>query len=196
VAISLLVTGCGQSPGSSTSSTATTGSASTTGLTSPPPTDSSTSTEPRSVDDLFAQLATSSQPMTIFEPTFLPEGTSLADAWRPVVDSTEPAAYEGPPVSNPQVLGSGPESEIQVVFQAGDGWLAVLENFRGDLGDVTGVPVGSVAGNQASLYEVNGGELVQWSKDGLWYGVFGRGLGQDDIVKVALGMQPRTAESR
>ena len=83
-----------------------------------------------------------------------------------------------------------------MVFQAGDGWLAILENFRGDLGDVTGTPVGSVAGNPATLYEVNGGELVQWSQDGRWYGVFGRGVARDVVVAVALGMQPASAESR
>jgi len=168
----------------------------TSSVSPPPPSDAATSPQPQEIEDLFTELAAATHPMSIFAPTVLPENAALAERWLPVLESRDPGSYEGPPAGNPQVLGSGAESEIQVIFQAGDGWLAVLENFRGDLGDVTGTPIGSVAGNAATLYEVNGGELVQWSQDGLWYGVFGRGLGRDDTVDVALGMQPISAESR
>lgn len=203
---SLLVAGCGQrSPTGGTAAPEVPSSASavtsapestTSSLPSPPPSDAATSPQPQEIDHLFGDLAAASQPMTIFAPAVLPEDAVLAQRWLPVLESQDPDSYEGPPAANPQVLGSGADSEIQVVFQAGDGWLVILENFRGDLGDVTGAPIGSVVGNAATLYEVNGGELVQWSQDGLWYGVFGRGLGRDDIVDVALGMQPRSAESR
>jgi hypothetical protein len=46
-----------------------------------------------------------------------------------------------------------------------------------------------VDGNRADLYSVNGGELVQWSKNGCWYGVFGRGLSRDVILAAALAMK-------
>jgi hypothetical protein len=189
--MSLLVLGCGQSPLADGATAPDVPSSATSSVSSTSSSDSVTSVRPEEVDDLFAELAATSRPMTIFAPAVLPEDAVLADRWFPVLESQDPGAYGGPPAVNPQIVGSGADSEIQVVFQAGEeGWLSILENFRGDLGDVTGTPVGSVAGNAAVLYEVNGGELVQWSQDGLWYGVFGRGMGKDDIVAVALGMQP------
>ncbi len=75
------------------------------------------------------------------------------------------------------------------MYDVDGGWLVILENFQGDLGDVTGMPVGEVAGEPAALYEVNGGQLVQWSQDGRWYGVFGRGIPGQDVIDTALGMQ-------
>ena len=200
---SLLGGGCGQ-PNASTS-TAVPDSASgitvssgpsTSRLSSPPSSDSVTTVQPQDFDGLFTELAAACQPTTIFAPTDLPEGAVLADRWFPVLESQDPGSYDGPPAGNPQVVGSGGDSEVQVIFQSGDGWLAILENFRGDLGDVTGTPVGWVAGNEAAVYTVDGGELVQWSKDGRWYGVFGRGIARDQIVEVALGMQPVSAEAR
>ena len=193
--VSLLVAGCGQSLPADGATAPDVPNSTTSSLPSTPPSDSVTSAQPEDVDDLFAELAATCEPMTVFAPTVLPEDAVLADRWYPVLESQDPGAYDGPPAGNPQVLGSGADSEIQVIFQAGEGWLAILENFRGDLGDVTGTAVGSVAGNAAAVYEVNGGELVQWSQDGLWYGVFGRGIGRDDTVAVALGMQPRSAKA-
>ncbi len=210
--VCVLSVGCGQGPastgtvptaalppataGQSSNSTKTTASPSTSSLTSPPSSDTVTSTAFEDVDRLFAELAANCRPMTIFAPAVLPDDAVLADRWFPVLESQDPGSYDGPPARNPQVLGSGADSEVQVIFQAGDGWLAILENFRGDLGDVKGTPVGTVAGSPAVVYEVNGGELVQWSQDGLWYGVFGRGIARDQLVDVALGMQPQSAEPR
>ncbi len=91
----------------------------------------------------------------------------LADSWAPVIDSTDPGSYDGPSRRNPYVVGSGSEAEAQVVYRVGEGWLVFIENFRGDLGDVTGEEVGSVDGKPATLFSVNGGELVQWSYNGL-----------------------------
>jgi hypothetical protein len=192
---SLLVAGCG--PGPAPAGTAFPTESSSTVVTVPPASSESTSSTvgASTVESLFVSLAQASQPMTIFAPTFLPQGTVLAESWLPVLDSEDPGTYEGPPLANPKVLGTGADAEIQVIFQAGEGWLAILENFRGDLGDVKGIPVGTVEGNPAALYEVNGGELVEWSKQGLWYGVFGRGVARDDMVAVALGMQPASAEA-
>jgi hypothetical protein len=146
-------------------------------------------------DDVYSSLAEAVWPMTVFAPTDLPAGAVLAENWAPVLDSDDPAAYNGPEQSNPCVAGSGPDAEIQVVYSVGTGWLVVIENFHGDLGDVSGEEVGSVAGCPAALFAVNGGELVQWSKDGRWYGVFGRGVNRADILLAALGMAVEPAES-
>jgi hypothetical protein len=206
----MLTAGCGEAPvsvnttdavvpSSAVSSSTTTQAAPVSTTAAPSPSSSSTTTlvqgRPGGVVGVFARLAASVQPMTVFAPTVLPDGAALAPHWLPVVDSSDPQAYDGPKQDNPRVVGEGADSEIQVVFRVGHGWLVVIENFHGDLGDVTGTPVGSVAGNAAGLFEVNGGELVQWSKDGLWYGVFGRGLGRDAILAAALGMKAVSAES-
>jgi hypothetical protein len=151
-------------------------------------------TAPVTVDEVFARLAAAVRPMTVFAPAALPEGATLCARWLPVIESADPEDYSGPDETNPQVLGSGADSEIQAVFQVGRGWLVVIENFHGDLGDVTGEPVGDVAGHPAALFAVNGGELVQWSADGRWYGVFGRGVELDAILAAALGMKAVLAE--
>jgi hypothetical protein len=180
--------GGARAPTTETSSGLATGTSAA--ATSLPSTVTSGSGSDRDYATLFAELAAATAPMTIFAPTYLPEDASLPEHWSPVIDSQRPEGYAGPPVSNPQTLGAGADSEVQVILRAGDGWLAIIENFRGDLGDVTGLPVGSVSGNTATLYEVNGGELVQWSEDGRWYGVFGRDVSRDEVVAVALGMEP------
>jgi hypothetical protein len=110
--------------------------------------------------------------------------------WWPVLYLHGPAEYEGPLVANPRV-SAGPDGavEAQVVLQRGNGWLVILENFRGDLGEVTGAAVGEIAGHSAHLYEVNGGTLVQWSDGGSWYGVFGRGVPATEVVQLALSVR-------
>ena len=185
--------GCGQAPASaggtvpvSLSSTST--SAAAVVPVSPPVT-------PANIEQTFKALAASVKPMEVFVPTVLPEGATLAARWLPVIGSADPRDYRGEEQPNPRTVGAGPDSEVQVVFQAGSGWLVVIENFHGDLGDVTGTPVGVVAGNPALLYEVNGGELVQWSQDGRWYGLFGRGVSRDAILAAALGMETVFTES-
>ena len=162
--------------------------------TSSTPTAGPEQTAPVTVEQVFARLAAAVRPMTVFAPAALPDGATLCARWLPVIESADPEDYSGPDETNPQVLGSGADSEIQAVFQVGRGWLVVIENFHGDLGDVTGEPVGDVAGNPAALFAVNGGELVQWSTDGRWYGVFGRGVDLDAILAAALGMKAVHAE--
>lgn len=146
--------------------------------------------EADSANAVFAQAAESVPAMPIYGPTTLPVGVTVASQWWPVLQAEGPEAYQGPPVSNPRIDDGGAgEGEVQVVLQAGDGWLVVLENFRGDLGDVTGQEVGEVDGHTATLYELNGGRLVQWSDSGRWYGVFGRGVAEDLVVSAALSMR-------
>ena len=99
-----------------------------------------------------------------------------------------PADYDGPVISNPRITGESPGTrEVELVLTMGEGWLMVVENFRGDLGDVGGRPVGQVGGHTARLYVLDGGSLVQWSDEGAWYGVFGRGVAPSDVIRVALG---------
>ncbi len=141
-------------------------------------------------DEVFADLAAAVSPMPVYAPAELPKGVTLAEEWWPVVDLETPADYDGPVAENPWISGSADsEPEIQVLLDCADGWLAILENFRGDLGDVSGAEVGAVAGNSAHLYDVNGGTLVQWSDGGLWYGVFGRGVASEKVIEMALGMR-------
>jgi hypothetical protein len=144
---------------------------------------------------VFAKVAKLAAPMPVYGLPDLPEGARVAVDWWPVVEVGSPAEYHGEATVNPRILGGeGYEPEIQIVLKYLGGWLAILENFRGDLGEVSGAEVGSVAGHTAVLYEVNGGDLVQWSDGGRWYGVFGRGLRAADVVKVALEMRLISAD--
>ena len=139
---------------------------------------------------VFAHLARTATPMPVYGWTKEPEGIQLRATWLPVIEDEDPASYQGPAVSNPRVdAAPGVDPQIQVVFGHGSGWIVVVENFRGDLGDVTGREVGAVGGHGASLYEdVNGGNLVQWSDGGRWYGLFGRGVPTEELVPLALTM--------
>ncbi len=144
--------------------------------------------------DAYTGLAALVWPMEVFAPTVLPAGAMLAPAWVPVLESLDPPAPSGQTHGNPYVVGSGEDAEIQVVYTVGEGWLVVVENFRGDLGDVHGTDIGTVAGRPAALFSIAGGELVQWGKDGRWYGVFGRGVNRDVVVATALGMEMVSVE--
>jgi hypothetical protein len=142
-----------------------------------------------SITEAFAQIAEVTAPAPTYGIAEIPSKMAVAATWWPVLFMAAPTDYEGPLVSNPRITGEGPgELEVQLVLAMGGGWLVILQNFRGDLGDVSGLPVGQVAGCDATLYELNGGSLVQWSDQGAWYGVFGRGLPTADIVRIALGM--------
>jgi hypothetical protein len=139
---------------------------------------------------LFVNLAESVAPMPVYGLAEIPAGAAVPAEWLPVIDLDDPAAYEGPVTPNPRVLGGdGRGPEAQLVLQYEDGWLVLVANFRGDLGDVTGSEIGTIGGHAARLHEVNGGLLVQWSDGGRWYGVFGRGLAPDIVVDIALQMQ-------
>jgi hypothetical protein len=141
-------------------------------------------------EGVFADLAQALAPMPVYGLDELPSGVIMAPEWWPVVEIEVPSEYDGPAIANPRVSGEGEiDQEVQIVFSDGDGWVVVLENFRGDVGDVDGESAGTVAGNVATLYEVNGGVLVQWSDDGRWYGVFGRGVSEADVVEMAVSMR-------
>jgi hypothetical protein len=164
----------------------------------PPSSDSTIATaDVVGADDLYARLAALADPIPIYAPTLLPVDARLADSWLPVIASVEPASYDGPRISNPHIVGVGEEVEIEVVYAVADGWLVVVENFLGDLGDVFGEEAGTVDGIPARLFSANGGELVQWSSGSRWYGVFGRGVARETLLETALSMKvvrPRSSE--
>lgn len=139
---------------------------------------------------LFSDLARRLAPTPVYAPTYLPAGATLAATWWPVMQIEKPADYHGVDLPNPRVdEADGKAVAAQVVMQVGQGWLAVVENYRGDLGDVENEDVGEVDGHHARLYSVNGGTAVQWSDGGMWYAVFGRNVSPAEVTKVALSME-------
>lgn len=149
------------------------------------------------VTAVFAQVADAVPAMPIYGAAELPVGVTVASDWWPVLEAVGPEAYQGSAVGNPRIDdGDAGDAQVQVVLQAGEGWLVVLEDFRGDLGDVAGEAVGEVDGHTATLYELNGGRLVQWSDSGRWYGVFGRGVAEDVVVATALSMHLMNAAQK
>ena len=143
------------------------------------------------VQEIFRAIAEWTAPAPAYGLTELPPGALVSPVWWPMLSVASPGEWQADFFGNPRVMsGTAGPREVQLVLAMGDGWLVILENFRGDLGDVTGSPVGSVAGHEATLYLLNGGVLVQWSDQGAWYGVFGRGLPPDEVARVALGMRP------
>jgi hypothetical protein len=168
-----------------------TGSSVASSAVSAPTTDTQTSGSNAYVS-VFVDLARAVAPMPIYGLEELPAGTAIPEEWWPVLEVQSPAAYYGPATANPRVLGGGDgfDPEVQLLLGYGDGWLLIVENFRGDLGDVTGTEVGWVReGAAATMYDVNGGTLVQWSDGGRWYGVFGRDVPREDVAKIALRMK-------
>lgn len=146
--------------------------------------------EKRVFPEVFVEMVKIAGSMKVYGWTDLPEGATIAREWWSVVDLKDPSEYEGPATANPRISGGdAAEPEMQLVLEYQDGWLAVLQNFRGDLGDVRGDQVGTVDGHPAVFYAVDGGALVQWSDGGRWYGVFARGVAADEVVRVALQMQ-------
>ncbi len=144
----------------------------------------------RSLSGVMADVAAAVDPMPVYGWSEMPAGARLADTWWPVLDLGSPEEYGGESTPNPWVAGvETDQPQVQVVFELAEGWMVLIENFRGDLGDVHGEYVGEVVDCPATLYDVAGGRLVQWSNGGRWYGVFGRGLSRDVVVRLALGAQ-------
>jgi hypothetical protein len=137
----------------------------------------------------FNKLADYMGTVPVFGLASLPEGTDVSQTWWPVLEQSEPGTSQEL-IENPRVEGVRQgEPEGELLLKCGEGWLAVLANFRGDLGDVSGERVGVVAGMPAYLYQIGGCWLVQWSYEGRWYGVFGRGVSRDIVTSTALSMR-------
>lgn len=162
--------------------------------TSPRSTSSTLSGSPAGAEsggaEVFVALAAAVAPVPAFGLAELPAESTVAAEWWPVLEGEPAAPVEGATVANPWVSKvEGVDREAQLLLDCGGGWLVIIVNFRGDLGDVVGEEVGAVGGNRALLYEVNGGNLVQWSHEGRWYGVFGRGVSKEVVVETALNME-------
>lgn len=192
VCMPLAASGCGGA-----SSPESTASPASSQITAPPvvATDETATTAPAAPDgsdpvqDAFASLALSAQPLAVFAPTYLPAGAVLAESWWPMVEWEDPSAYPGPLQPNPYLMEDGSLPQAEVIVQSGNGWIDFLQNFRGDVGDSVRNDVGEVAGLPAALFAISGGSLVQWQYEGLWYGVFARGVAEEDLLRVAGGMR-------
>ena len=177
------------SEATSTRTTTSAASDSTTSTTTPAMTE-------RTPEAAFAYLSERLDSIPVYSPTYLPADTTLAATWWPVTQLQRSSDYHGADLENPRVdEADGTAVAAQVVLAVGKGWLAVLENYRGDLGDVAGEVVGNVQGNRATLYSVGGGTTVQWSDGGLWFVVFGGNLSGSEVTKVALSMGKTMSDS-
>jgi hypothetical protein len=137
----------------------------------------------------FVYLSERLTSIPVYSPAYLPTEAALAATWWPVTEIQRPSDYTGPAIDNPRVYeANGVAVAAQVVLAVGKGSLAILENYRGDLGDVVGETVGEVGGNKATRYSVGDGTAVQWSDEGLWFVVFGRNISASEVTKVALSM--------
>ena len=147
---------------------------------------------------VFREIAVAVAPMPVYGLVRLPAGAEVARSWWPAIDLSDPASYQGKSVANPHIAGAdSAQPQAQLLLQMGEGWIVVFENFRGDLGENAGKRVGTVGGKEAILCNTNGGTLVQWSNGGRWFGVFGRGIGQQVVVEIALAAQliePETSD--
>ncbi len=142
-----------------------------------------------SVDDCFAFLAAQMAPLAVYAPEALPDGALVDTEYFPLLSCTGPDEYQGPELPNPLLHGPDDQASAEVLVRIDDAWVLFLQNFRGDLGDVTGTYVGDVQGHPAHSYDLAGGMLVQWSDSGRWYGVFSREIPAARLVSIALNMQ-------
>lgn len=149
-------------------------------------TQAKTDVEQSGISQLFAELARELAPLPVYGLAEMPPGGSIPTEWWPATSIDSPSGYDGPTVPNPRVSDSPPGAkEAQFLLQLPQGWLMIVENFRGDVGDAQGVSAGEVEGRPASLFELPGGTLVQWSDAGAWYGVYGRGVTAEEVIETA-----------
>jgi len=153
------------------------------------------------IQEAFESVLLQLQPLPVYAPTALPEGATLADSWRPIIapvdsksliGSSSSPAEEGPPAleaaPNPRLIDGPQEPQAEIMVDTPRGPLLFLENFRGDLGDVSGDDIGTINGHPAVIFGLAGGWLVQWSDEGRWYCVYGSGMSKEDVAGVALEM--------
>jgi hypothetical protein len=140
-----------------------------------------------SIHSVFQAVKDEIAPVTVYEPTYLPLGTAVAASWMPLTEISNSQTSTNAVAPNPRIdVVSG---SAEVVLAYGSGWLGIMENYRGDLGDMQGKSVGAVAGHDAYLYSQDATSVVQWSDGGRWYAVIGRDISAEEVTKVALGMR-------
>ncbi len=142
-----------------------------------------------SVHECFAALAARMAPVAVYAPAGLPMSARVDAEYFPLLTCVEPSEYQGPKQPNPLVTGSVDQASAEVLVRTDEAWMVFLENFRGDLGDVSGTHVGDVQGHPAHSYEIAGGVVVQWSDTGRWYGVFSRDIPAEQLAQIALDMR-------
>lgn len=142
------------------------------------------------ISGAFAEVRKQLGAMTLYEPGTLPAGSELHHCWWPASSGQEYDAQADSGEPNPRVTGIDASPEVRVLLKVAGGWVEILEGVRGDLGELPNEPAGDVAGHSARSYRLMGGYLVQWSDDGRWYAVYGRGVGLEDVKRVAQGMHP------
>ena len=140
----------------------------------------------------FSQLDDRLAGVRLYAPGELPADTSIAATWWPISSGKSPALWADHPAPNPRVIGRGADAEVRVALRVGrgDSWVEILERVKGDLGDLTGEPIGRVAGHEATAYRFMGGDLIQWSDGGAWFAVYGRNLKSGAARRIALAMKP------
>jgi len=144
----------------------------------------------RDFPEEFVSVAKKLAPVPVFGLRVLPAEMEVVDYWWPVVDVESPEQYQGPQVANPRIDHERTDQpEAQILLRWGNGWVVLLENFRGDVGLTSGEDVGLVAGHKAMLYRINGGLLIQWSEDGRWYGLFARTVPEEELKRLALQVE-------
>jgi hypothetical protein len=129
--------------------------------------------------------------------SWAPPDPEIASAFESLEETAGIAVYAPTDLPADQRLASdsafrsltlGPDSVARVLMHGASSWLLVMEGMQGDVGDLPGEECGLVGHRPARAYGVLGGDLVQWSDAGVWYGVYGLGMARDDIIRVAHGM--------
>ena len=140
---------------------------------------------------LFAALATQMDPIPVYVPTYLPGGAVLAEKGWPSIASDTLLGPSPLELTNPQVDRDevGNPVTSQVLFSIGDGYLAVIANLRGDLGDVPNNKICEIEGNPVSLYSQGDDHIIQWSDSDMWNVLMAKGISADELLKIALGLE-------
>ena len=140
------------------------------------------------ISGAFAELRDHSGEMTLYAPSALPLGSGLHHCWWPASSGQEYDVEADSGKPNPYVSGAATSPEVRVLLKVPSGWVEILEGVRGDLGELPYEPAGEVAGHPARSYRLLGGCLVQWSDNGRWYAVYGKGVRVEDVTRIAQGM--------
>ena len=140
------------------------------------------------ISGAFAEVSTQVGEMTFYVPGTLLVGSELHHCWWPASSGQEYDAQADSGEPNPHVSGVDASAEVRVLLKVAGGWVEILEGVHGDLGELPNEAAGEVAGHPARSYRLLGGHLVQWSDNGRWYAVYGRGVSADDVERVAQGM--------
>jgi hypothetical protein len=128
---------------------------------------------------LFAELAAQME-APLFVPTEVPEGATLTGVRRGV---DEPAGETG-----------GATGASGFVLSTSSGWMEVLADVQGDLGDLPSREVVVAGEVPAEVTKLLGGTMVQWRWEGFLYAVYGKGFTEKDVLRFSEGLVVLAAE--